>query len=81
MDTEKKFEAAKVSSLATEIEQMTRKVEELREQHNRADSALRRAETALSNKKSEFTRAVESQLDHMSLAAVPLVRAVRGCVP
>jgi hypothetical protein len=63
MNDKQAFDAGRVASLATEIAEMTKEAKRLRQEAERASGLARSAETRLHNKQSEFTRAVESQLD------------------
>lgn len=76
MGDPKKFDAGHVSSLAAEIATMTKEASELRQAARRADEDAGRAECRLRNKQAEFTRAVESQLDH-SIIHHPVRHEVR----
>lgn len=62
-----RFNAAQVASLATEIERLAAEAKQLRKDAEQASSVANSAEVRLANKRIEFTRAVESQLDRSSL--------------
>lgn len=72
-----KFDAGRVASLASEIAALAKEVEGLRRDAELARSAAASAECRLSNLKSEFTRAVTSQLDE-SLVPRRQMHAVAG---
>jgi uncharacterized protein YlxW (UPF0749 family) len=64
---EKRFEAAKVAGLAQDIERLESEVARLRQVSKDADSAKNKAECELANKRSEFTRYVDGQIDERAM--------------
>lgn len=72
MGDPKKFNHEQVASLAADLATITRDVTALRDVARTAQLDLNRAELALRNKQADFTRAVESQLDHSVIKSPPI---------
>jgi chromosome segregation ATPase len=62
-----KFDQGKVSDLARQIDEKIAEVENLRKASEAADRELGSARTKLANLRSEFTRAIDGQLDMTTL--------------
>ncbi len=74
MSTTQKFDQGKIADLARQIDEALADLEAKRKEKEEAVQVWNRAETKLANLRSEFTRAIDGQLDMDTLKQKPPVR-------